>query len=71
VRGAAVCVAAAAVLTQVEFPHLYFDLVAGDPSVVALVAVRNGLLIAALSLVLAPAAAPARWRRPAAAASRG
>ncbi|MDP9384519.1 MAG: hypothetical protein M3P50_04690, partial [Actinomycetota bacterium] len=53
---------AAIPLTQLEFPVRYFDLVGGDPAVVALVGVRNGLLLAALSLALARLAAPARSR---------
>jgi uncharacterized membrane protein len=70
-RAPALAIAAAAVLTHVEFPSRYFDLVAGDPAVIALVAVRNVLLVTALALVLRPraAGAPARWPRPAAAAS--
>ena len=51
-RGLAGLCAAAIVLTQFEFPSRYFDLVARDPGVVALVAVRNLLLLAALSLCL-------------------
>ena len=43
---------AAAVLTQVEFPARYFDLVEGQPSAIALVALRNLVLIAALVLAL-------------------
>lgn len=72
-RAPALAIAAAAVLTHVEFPSRYFDLVAGDPALIALVAVRNVLLVTALALVLRPraAGAPARWPRPAAAASSG
>lgn len=61
---------AAVPLTQVEFPVRYFDLVGGDPAVVALVGVRNALLLAALSLALARLAAPARSRRRGVAAPR-
>lgn len=56
-------------LTQVEFPSRYFALVAGDRDVIALVAARNGLLLAALGLALrALAAGPARSPRRGAAA---
>jgi hypothetical protein len=44
--------AAAAILTQVEFPARYFDLVAREPLPIAVVAVRNALLLAALVLVV-------------------
>ncbi|MFN8131801.1 MAG: glycosyltransferase 87 family protein [Solirubrobacteraceae bacterium] len=59
--------AGAIVLTQVEFPSRYFDLVARDPGVIALVAARDALVLAALSVCLARLAAPARSRRLAAA----
>src|SRR5829696_6773858 len=42
----------AAVLTQVEFPAHYFDVVAREPRALALVAVRNGALLAALVLAM-------------------
>jgi uncharacterized membrane protein len=45
-------VAAAAILTQVEFPSRYFDLVAREPFPVAVVAARNASLLAALVLVV-------------------
>jgi hypothetical protein len=45
-------VAAAALLTQLEFPARYFDLVAREPLPLALVALRNGVLLAALVLVV-------------------
>jgi Glycosyltransferase family 87 len=48
----AAAVAAAAILTQVEFPSRYFDLVAREPFPVAVVAARNALLLAALVLVV-------------------
>jgi MFS family permease len=48
----AAAVAVAAVLTQVEFPARYFDLVDGDPFPVAVVALRNLVLIAVLILAL-------------------
>ena len=69
--------AAAIVLTLVEFPAHYEDLVAGDPAVTWLVVARNGLLLLTLVLALraavaspAPEAAaarspwPSRPRRP-------
>jgi len=70
-RAAAVLCALAIALTLVEFPGRYWDLVGGEDWVVALVAARNGLLLAALVTLLAPAPAAARWRRPAAAPSPG
>jgi len=48
----AAAVALAAVLTQVEFPAHYFDVVAREPLAVALVAVRNVVLLAALVLAM-------------------
>jgi hypothetical protein len=48
----AATLAAAAVLTQLEFPARYFDVVAGDPPAVVLVALRDLALIAALALAL-------------------
>jgi hypothetical protein len=53
---------AATVLTQIEFPSRYFDLVDGENGIVALVGLRNLLLLAALS---ATVAALARSPRPA------
>jgi len=44
--------AAAAVLTQLEFPVRYFDLVAREPLAVALVGLRNMALLTALGLAL-------------------
>jgi Glycosyltransferase family 87 len=70
-RAIALLCAAAAVLTQLEFPARYFDLVDQDPAVVALVGVRNAVLLALLALTVATVAAPARSRRPASAASTG
>lgn len=43
---------AAAILTQAEFPARYFDLVQGEPLAIALVALRNLALIAALLFAL-------------------
>jgi Glycosyltransferase family 87 len=48
----AAAVAVAAVLTQVEFPARYFDLVDREPFPVAVVAVRNLVLLAVLVLAL-------------------
>jgi hypothetical protein len=48
----AAAVAAAAVLTQVEFPARYFDLVDREPFPVAVVALRNLVLLAVLVLAL-------------------
>ena len=45
-------VAAAAVLTQLEFPARYFDLVDREPFPVAVIAVRNLVLLAILVLAL-------------------
>ncbi|HEX3317031.1 MAG TPA: glycosyltransferase family 87 protein [Solirubrobacteraceae bacterium] len=63
----AAAVTAAVVLTQFEFPSRYWDLVAGNTGTAVLVGVRNLLLLVALTSLLAQVAAPARWRRPAAA----
>jgi hypothetical protein len=48
----AAALAAASVLTQLEFPARYFDLVEREPVAVALVAVRNIALLTALALAL-------------------
>ncbi len=69
-RAAGGLVLAAVPLTQLEFPTRYFDLVAGEPLPIALVAVRNGLLLAALSVLLARLAARARSSSPSAVAPR-
>ena len=58
--------AAAAVLTLLEFPGRYFDLVAEDNGVVALVGLRNAVLLALLALTLSRVAGPLRSRSPAA-----
>jgi hypothetical protein len=65
----AAAVAAAAVLTQLEFPSRYFDLVAREPLPLALVAVRNGALLVAVALVVG-ALTPTTARAAAAARSR-
>jgi Glycosyltransferase family 87 len=59
--------AAAVAATQLWFPGRYFDLVARDGGVIVLVALRNALLLAALTTLLVRLAAPARSRRLAAA----
>ena len=48
----AAAVAAAAVLTQIEFPARYLDLVERDPFPVAVVALRNLVLLAVVALAL-------------------
>jgi hypothetical protein len=48
----AAATAAAAVLTQIEFPARYFDLVDRDPFPVAVIALRNLVLLAVLFLAL-------------------
>jgi hypothetical protein len=48
----AAAVALAAILTQLEFPARYFDLVAREPFPLAVVAVRNAVLLAALLLAV-------------------
>jgi hypothetical protein len=63
----AAAVAAATLLTLVEFPSRYFDLVDGDALPVAVVAVRDAVLVVAVALA-ARAAAPVR--RPARAVAR-
>jgi hypothetical protein len=60
---AALC-ALAMVLTAIEFPTRYFDLVDRDTAVVLVVAARNAVLLATLALTLAKLAAPARSRSP-------
>jgi hypothetical protein len=48
----AAVVALAAILTQVEFPAHYFDVVAREPAALALVATRNAVLLTALVLAI-------------------
>lgn len=50
-RGVALLTGAAIVLTHVEFPSRYFDLINVQSDVVAIVAARNALLLAALALL--------------------
>ena len=52
IHALAAATAAAAVLTQVEFPARYFDLVDREPFPVAVIALRNLVLIAVLVLAL-------------------
>jgi uncharacterized membrane protein len=52
-RAVALLTAAAIVLTHVEFPSRYFDLINVKTDVVAIVAARNTLLLAALGVLLA------------------
>ena len=59
-RAVAVLVAAAIVLTHVEFPSRYFDLINVRTEVVVIVAARNALLLVALAvLVVSLARSPA------------
>ncbi len=48
----AAAVALAAVLTQIEFPAHYFDVVAREPAAIALVAARNLVLAAVVALAV-------------------
>jgi hypothetical protein len=72
-RAVAALTAAAIVLTHVEFPSRYFDLINEKTDVVLVVAARNVLLLAALALLVValrqPAGAAARSRPRAAPAS--
>jgi Glycosyltransferase family 87 len=65
----AAAVAAAAVLTQLEFPSRYFDLVAREPLPLALVALRNAALLVVVALAVG-ALTPTTARAGAAARSR-
>ncbi|MDX6706285.1 MAG: hypothetical protein QOI48_2131 [Solirubrobacteraceae bacterium] len=65
-RAVALLVAAAIVLTHVEFPSRYFDLINVKTNVILIVAARNALLLVALIVL---AAALARSRPPSSAAS--
>lgn len=65
----AALVALACVLTQIEFPARYFDLLTGEPFPVAVVVLRDLTLLAAVALCLA-ALATRRVSSPAAAAAR-
>ena len=65
-RAVALLTLAALVLTQVEFPSRYFDLINQQGDVIRIVAARNALLLAAL---MALAASLARSSRPSSAPS--
>jgi len=56
----AAAVALVAVLTQIEFPAHYFDVVAREPVAVGLVALRNVALAAVIALALRELRAPRR-----------
>lgn len=58
----AATVAAAVVLTQVEFPAHYFDLLDREPWVVAVVALRDATLVAVVALAVRELGAPAPVR---------
>ena len=59
----AATVALVAVMTQVEFPAHYFDVVAREPLAIALVVVRNLALAAVIALSLRELRAEGRARR--------
>jgi uncharacterized membrane protein len=62
-RVPAALIALACVLTQIEFPRRYFDLVADDDTTFAIVGVRNvALIVAGLSLAAALARSPSPVR---------
>lgn len=67
-RAVAALTTAAIVLTQVEFPSRYWDLVGEHTGMIVLVGVRNALLLSALAVLLA---GPALSRRRAVAATPG
>jgi hypothetical protein len=69
-RLAAGLIAGSIVLTTIEFPRLYLDLVERDRGVALLVGARNALLLAALAVLIARATGAARSPRPAAAPGR-
>jgi len=51
-RAVALLTLAAIVLTHVEFPSRYFDLINEQPGVILVVAARNVLLLAALAVLV-------------------
>ena len=69
-RTLALLLAAAILLTQLEFPARYEELVGQHTSLILLVAARNATLLAALAITLARLAGPVRSRRLAWAATR-
>jgi hypothetical protein len=68
-RALALLCATAIGVTHAEFPNRYTLLVGEDEATIVVVAIRNGLLLAALSLALARLLATARWRPRASAAT--
>lgn len=65
----AAATATAILLTLVEFPSRYFDVVDGEPFALAVVGLRDAVLLAAVALAVRelsrlPAAGPARWPSP-------
>jgi hypothetical protein len=69
-RTVALLLAVAILLTQLEFPARYEELVGERTAVVLLVAARNATLLAALAITLVRLAGPVRSRRLASAATR-
>jgi hypothetical protein len=67
-RAIALLCALASLLTLIEFPSRYFDVVEQDPGAVALVAARNVTLLVLLAVTVATVAGRARSPRPVAAA---
>ncbi len=67
---AAALIGLSIVMTQVEFPRHYDQLVEGDGGIRMLVAARDLVLLAALAALIARAPGSARSRRPAAARTR-
>jgi uncharacterized membrane protein len=61
----AAAVALVAVLTQIEFPTHYFDVVAREPLAIGLVALRNAALAAVIALSVRELRAARRARQPA------
>ena len=64
-HGLAAAVALVAVLTQIEFPAHYFDVVAREPLVIGLVALRNVALAAVIALSVRKLRVARRGRQPA------
>ncbi len=62
-RAVAALTAAAIVLTHVEFPSRYFDLINVRTNVILVVAARNAMLLVALGLLVAALARPAARAR--------
>ena len=68
-RALAAALLVAVGLTQLEFPVRYADLVRGESGTIAIVAVRNAVLLGAFAVTLARLGAPTRWRPRASAAT--